>query len=293
LRLDFERFWSQNTAVTIPHNLPRKILWVLGLIVSTLIMAHLASQVLKYHYGYYTQIGLERLLNLDGENNIPSWYASSTLLLCSGVLAFIWSLRRQQSDPDARYWCILAAIFLYLSIDEAASIHETVVEHIIWRIWPTLDTRGYSHYPWVFAGAAFVLIVGLSFLRFLFRLPSRTRLGFVVSGLVFVGGALGIDILEANHDDRYGRQTFGFAMFVAAEEGMEMIGVLIYLQTLFVYIFSCVPDTPVLPRPMPFTGSAAPDPVTEQQPNLGLPPIRAILTHAEPASSIRPRQTPR
>lgn len=184
---------------------------------------------------------------------------------------------------------------MYLSIDEAASIHETVVEHITWRIWPTLDTRGYSHYPWVFAGAAFVLIVGVTFLRFLFRLPSRTRLGFVVSGLIFVGGALGIDILQANHDDRYGRQTFGFAMFVAVEEGMEMTGVLIFLQTLFVYIASCLADTPVLLRPMESTGSAARDLVTGQQPNLGLPPspITAISVPAEPASSSRPRQASR
>jgi hypothetical protein len=76
---------------------------------------------------------------------------------------------------------------------------------------------------------------------------------------------------------------------------MEMIGVLIFLQTLFVYIASCLADTPILLRLMTFTGSGAVDPVTGQQPNLGLPPspITAISTHAEPASSIRPRQASR
>jgi hypothetical protein len=269
-------------------NLSKKLLWILGLVVSALIIAHLATQVLKYHYGYYTQLGLERLVNLDGENNIPSWYASSALLLCSGVLAFIGSLQRRHSQPDAGYWVILAAIFLYLSIDEAASIHETVIQGILWRLWPTLDTRGSLHYPWVLAGAVFVLFVGLILLRFLIRLPPRTRWGFVVSGVVFVSGALGVEVLEANHDVRYGQQTFGFAMFVAVEEGMEMIGVLIFLHTLLAYIATYLSDTPVLLRIVGFAAPRPRDPAAEQRSNLGLPhsPIRALSTYpdlAEPA----------
>lgn len=217
-------------------NLSKKILWILGLVVSTLIIAHLATQVLKFHFGHNYQLGFERLFNLDRENNIPTWYASSALLLSSALLMLIWRLRKAQADPDARYWVALAAIFSYLSVDEAASIHETVVHEMVLTLMPTLNASGYLFYPWVLAGSAFALVVGLSYLRFLFRLPSKTRWGFLLSGLLYVGGAVGLDLVEGNYEDQYGREHFTYTMLVACEESLEMLGILLFLCSLYGYM---------------------------------------------------------
>jgi hypothetical protein len=230
--------------------LPKGLIKILVLAIAGLLVAHLATQVLKYHFGHNYQAGLERLFNLDGENNIPSWYASSALLLCSAFLWLIWRLRQQQADRDAPYWVALSLIFLFLSIDEAASIHESLVYHSVLYLLPGLDATGYLLYPWVLAGGAFALIVAFSCLRFLFRLPSKTRWGFVLSGLLYVGGALGLDLLEGKFEYQHeGREQFPYALLVAVEESLEMLGILLFLYSLYEFMTAAHPAFQVTTRP--------------------------------------------
>jgi hypothetical protein len=106
---------------------------------------------------------------------------------------------------------------------------------------PRLDASGYLFYPWVLAGSAFALIIALSYLRFLFRLPSKTRWGFLLSGLIYVGGAVGLELVGANYDDQYGREHFVYAMLVALEESMELFGVLLFLSSLHGYMTASFP----------------------------------------------------
>jgi hypothetical protein len=40
-------------------------------------------------------------------------------------------------------------------------------------------------------------VIGLLYLRFLLRVPRRTALLLVLSGAVFVGGALGVEFIQA------------------------------------------------------------------------------------------------
>ena len=222
--------------------LSKRLINILALVAVCLLLAHVSSQVLKFRFSHTHQLGFERLFNLDGENNIPSWYASSTLLFCSAVLMLIWRIRKQQADPDAPYWVVLATIFLGLSLDEAASLHETLVYRTVLALLPNLDQTGYLLYPWVLVGSAFAFIVGLSCVRFLFRLPSPTRWGFIMSGAVYVGGAVGLDFVEGKYEYQHaGREEFGYAMLVALEESMEMFGILLFLYSLYGYMTACFP----------------------------------------------------
>ena len=69
-----------------------------------------------------------RLFILSGEANIPSWYASSTLLLCSILLAMIACGKKRAGDSYLMHWSALSVIFLFLSLDEAAMIHEMTIK---------------------------------------------------------------------------------------------------------------------------------------------------------------------
>ena len=248
--------------------LPKRLIKILSLVIVGLLLAHVSTQVLKFHFGHNYQLGFELLFNLDRENNFPTWYASSALLLCSAVLTLIWRLRKQQADPDAGYWVALAVIFLCLSIDESASLHETLVYHAVLNLLPTLDATGYLLYPWVLAGGAFALVVGLSCLRFLFRLSSKTRWGFVLSGLVYVGGAVGLDLVEGKYEDQHGgREQFGYAMLVALEESMEMFGILLFLYSLYGYMTASLPAFGVVMERVALEDRLSPDRETAVQVN--------------------------
>ena len=77
-----------------------------------------------------------------------------------------------------------------------------------------------------------VAIVGIGFLPFLLRLPSRTRNLFALSGIVYVGGAIGVEMLSASQADLNGEDNLAYALIVTLEELCEMVGVVLFLHAL-------------------------------------------------------------
>ena len=111
-----------------------------------------------------------------------------------------------------KQWLGLALGFLILSIDETAGLHEsfnTAVE-----------------FNWAIAGGVLVFIVALAYIPFLLSLDRRLAFWFVLSGTIFISGALGIELLAADMDED--AMPYGFA--TALEEGLEMLGALLFLR---------------------------------------------------------------
>ena len=57
-----------------------------------------------------------------------------------------------------------------------------------------------------------------------------------LAGAVYVGGAMGMEAIGANHIVAYGYDNLTMALIVTLEEAMEIAGVLILLATLFSYL---------------------------------------------------------
>ncbi len=71
---------------------PRRVTKILILAVLCLTIASVMSIFVEYIVGHEYIKGTEtfvELFDVDTEGNIPTWYASSTLLLCSFLLATI------------------------------------------------------------------------------------------------------------------------------------------------------------------------------------------------------------
>src|SRR3982751_4790319 len=71
-----------------------------------------------------------RLVWLDGECNIPSWFSSCLLLVCALLLALIAAAQRQRPKAWFGHWLALALIFGFLSLDETAQLHELSIAPI-------------------------------------------------------------------------------------------------------------------------------------------------------------------
>ncbi len=166
---------------------PKKMCQALTLVVVGLTLASLAGQVYRYSPGHNQfLLGLANKFNLNGEANFPTWYQSSTLLLSSILLALIAAVKRMAGARYLWHWRILSLIFLYLSVDEAACIHEQAN-----KLGPALHASGPFHYVWVIPAAILVSIFVLAYLKFLAHLPLKERWLFVIAGAIYVGGALG------------------------------------------------------------------------------------------------------
>lgn len=177
-------------------------------------------------------------LGLGYEGNLPTWYSSALLLLCSLQLAVIATTKTERRAPFAKHWWGLAAMFLYISMDETAQVHENTGR------W--FDFNGLLFYGWVIPASAVVLVIGVCYLKFLWRLPRRTRTQFILSGAIYVGGALGLDYLLGYWVDRTGTEDLTYCLIDLVQESLEIFGVTLFLCSLTEYLRtgrSLAPDT--------------------------------------------------
>ena len=211
---------------------PDRIVRALAAVVCLLVGVSCLGQVSKFFLGHDHLFGLIRLTYLNGEATIPAWYSSSALLLCAGALAVVASAKRSRGDRWSRYWVGLALLFVYLSADESAGIHELWGKGIKDRFAPT----GFFLFAWVIPGMIAVLAIGLAYLKFLWNLPAETRRAFILAGCVFVGGALGVEMLGAKHLSIVGVHNFTHSLLITLEEAAEMFGVLILLHAVLQHL---------------------------------------------------------
>jgi hypothetical protein len=193
------------------------------------------------------------LFNLNGEANIPAWFSSGLLLfsaLASGIIALA---RRAKGERDALYWAGLAVIFTCLSIDETVGMHEMLNQVVR----GALKTDGAFRFAWIIPALLFVSVFGGCYLGFLARLPAKTRWAFVVAGMMFVSGAVGLEMLEGHLQSRGLEPTFGYGMILVAEEFLEMIAIVRFLHAQLDYIAEHLPAFALRVNPSPAASRAA------------------------------------
>lgn len=224
----------------------KKIAVVLAVCVFGLIVAHILGQYYKNFVsndGFLLQIIDKFDLDLE-KNNLPTWYQSSTLLLSAVFLAIIAFVKKNKQERDVRYWAFLSLAFLFLSADEAVSIHEQMTMPLR----KAFDLHGFLFLSWVIPAGIAVSILFTANFKFLFRLPAATRWLFVIAGFIYLGGALGIEMvnanyLEANHfiatnPEIFGAERFQYALLTALEEFLEMAGIGIFIYALAAHLNS-------------------------------------------------------
>ncbi len=215
---------------------PRRTLYFFLLSTAALVALELGSLFNWHVIGFRNEWTLlpVKFFDLSTDTSVPTWFSSLMLLLCSLSLAVVWKMVRERRLPYRAHWLGLPAIFLLMSVDEVAMIHENVLG-LAARL-SLGETTGWLHYGWVAFGALFVLLFGLAYLRFLLHLPARTRLLFMVSGIVFVAGALGVEAFNGLFSETHGTWNLGYAVGTAVEEGCEMLGTTLFLFAILRHI---------------------------------------------------------
>jgi hypothetical protein len=227
-------FRDRDTDVEWTIGLHAECVRLVLLVVTALVSAAGLATALAHHWlGHDKQLGLRLLLDLDGEGNLPTWWSSFLLLVAAALLGVIAGQHSTRGGGNVRHWAALAAIFLALSVDETAQVHELVGKHVH-RL---LATRGTLRFAWVIPGALFVAVVGFTYLRFLGRLPPATRRRVAVAGAVYVGGALGLELLESAAVERWG-QGAAWAALSTLQEIAEMVGVVLFIHALLAHLAS-------------------------------------------------------
>jgi hypothetical protein len=219
---------------------PKAIALVLTVI--ALILAIVSWAVVAYEWSLgvdnnYWVAEASSLFNVTFEGNVPTWY--TTLLFLVGALfsLLITGYALQNQSKWRFHWIGLTLLFLYLSLDEAAAVHEMFTT-------PTreaFNTTGYLYFSWMLVGIPAAIIVALVFLPFVLSLPQYTRIAFFLAGFVFLIGSVGVETIGAKIWYENGQlATPNYVAVGGVEEFLEMFGVILAIYGLLAYLQSTV-----------------------------------------------------
>ena len=203
---------------------PRSVRNLLMVITAGFLVAHCVVQVGIYGFG--AEKHWLDSLNMDQELNLPTLFSSSLLL----ISALLMQRLGHNSNPDAADdWRLLSKIFIFLALDEALQIHEIlIIPGLRHQVHPALAST------WVVPYAALALIMLWKFRSFLGSIPRATATGLLRSGAVYVGGAIGMEMIGSFavrsslirlHSPWYGAIT-------GLEETLELVGIILLIDAL-------------------------------------------------------------
>ncbi|MGF1589621.1 MAG: hypothetical protein ACFCU7_10315 [Pleurocapsa sp.] len=171
--------------------------------------------------------------NFDQESNFPTLYSALTLGFSSYLLSIISVIEKSRNARYAKHWQALSVIFLLLAIDEACSIHESSIPLLRGAI----NAKGILYFTWVVPAFLLLIVFLIIFRKFIFSLPPKIKVLFIASGAVYVGGALGMELIGGYIADTYGYNIF-YGIASSIEEILEMLGIVIFIRGLLTYIQS-------------------------------------------------------
>ena len=202
-----------------------------------LVIAHIAYLFLRYGLGFDGLMGFGPLVDMWREHNIPNFYASMTLLFSALLLYLIGVSERQTGGRYTWHWLGMAAVFVFVSIDEMVMIHELTVKPLR----TLLGTTGIFYFAWVIPYGIAMIVLGIIYLRFFLSLAAHTRTLMTIAAVIYVGAVIGFEMISSveyekmviaaggqNFDDR----TLLMDIYNLIEETLEMLGVLVFIRAL-------------------------------------------------------------
>ena len=214
---------------------PRSVARALGVVTALLVVISTAVLVVTSLAGRNPhEVRLAQMIYLDGERNLPTAFSTLLLLCAALLLALIAVLERRRGDGGVPYWALLSAGFVAMGVDEAWSFHERLNEPV--RALLGGRQLGVYYYAWVAPAIVFVALLGLVFARFLWRLPGPTRTAFLVAAMVYLGGAIGIELIEGRFDEVHGDRNLVSGLIATLQETLERAGVIVFIHALLAYL---------------------------------------------------------
>lgn len=213
---------------------PSLITWLLGSIASILVIASLAGDVLHFTPWHVHTERLFPLFDLDDEYNVPTFFSVTLLLMAGSLLAAIALLTGTRPISDLSKWLILSLGFFCMAYDEAFLVHERLIHPV--RSLLGNSSLGIFYYAWVIPGAALVFLLALFYLKFLLRLPAKTRFRFVLAAGLYLGGCIGFEFIGGWYAESNGVQSLTYNLITTAEESLEMTGLIVFIRALLIYL---------------------------------------------------------
>lgn len=217
----------------------RKISYVLLGTIGFLLISNLVTIYLRFEKGFEHLKGFSHGFYFDAEANFPSLYSALAILLSSAILWRIGSREDEKAKRRSVSWKILSIFFVLLAVDEFGSVHEFMIQPMRGLVEQSSLDSDYLYFAWFIPYAVLVLVLGVVLGKFFFTLPLGTRWIFTLAGVVFLSGAVGMEMIGGKYWADQGWAIDGsdpvdinYALLTTVEELLEMLGVVIFIYGL-------------------------------------------------------------
>lgn len=119
-----------------------------------------------------------------------------------------------------------------------ASIHELLTKPLR----EAFNTSGVLYYAWVIPYALIICLLAVIYIRFLINLPRHICIGFVISGIIFIFGAAGLELIGGKLFMISGDQSILYTLTATLEEILEMSGIALFVKYILQYLSEITED---------------------------------------------------
>lgn len=218
----------QEKMIQLSINKLRKLPKILLIIFAIILVLNIAAITFSTITGHNYAKGFLPMLRMDFEGNLGTYFSALILIISSVLLFLIFKSHQNRGLNDHRHWLVLSIVFLCLSVDESIAFHECFIE-------PIRDLLNINHlfyFAWVIPGMVLCALLAVYFYRFYMNLPSRYRRLFGISAFLFVGGAIGMEIIDGYVFSFNQEYNLTYNLLTTLEESMEMVGIIIFVYAL-------------------------------------------------------------
>lgn len=211
---------------------PRTVAAALGAAAAVMVAATVAGKLLRDVMDVGGTYVLLRPFDVNGEGNVWTWFSSAIHLLISAMCGYIALRRRRARARFATHWAVLSVLFLVVSVDETAALHEEAIVPLR----DLLGTSGLLYNAWVVPAFLLLAILAVAYLPWLRHLPNRVARLIVGAAALFVGGGAGVELLTGDYKEAHGTEGFTFGVLTAVEESLEIAGLILFVYALLVFL---------------------------------------------------------
>jgi hypothetical protein len=213
---------------------PLAVFLVLAEMAAILVLLSIEGQLITHINGFKNASGIVRMFDIGEEQNIPTLFSSLLLMLAAIFLAVISIMERNQKGYYDKYWSILSFGFLLMAVDEQFCFHERFTEPMQKLLGG--HHLGFLYFAWVIPAIALLVVLAVLFLKFWWRLPSKTRFIFLIAAITYIGGCIGFELIGGRYAEMNGSGNWTYVAFETIEESLEMAGVIIFIWGLLRYM---------------------------------------------------------
>jgi len=179
---------------------------------------------------------IHKMFHVVTEKNIPSLFSTLQLMLSGTLLYSTYRLccEKMWMKKHHVYWKYLSFIFYFLAFDEWFTVHDILGKSVAKYMGVVGDLFG-----WTLLYMIIMIIFFVWALQFLFQLPKRISGLYILSGGIFILGAIGFELLASETIRAFmGIESSPLMVYIIGltEESLEMLGICLFNWATFIYI---------------------------------------------------------